>query len=136
MDEWQSDALVRPESCDSPSSPEPAAGLFGGACWEIVTPFQGWESFLWAPGAMPRSIILRLFEAGLWGEDGGNWKWKIVNSKRGLVGRGLGWWGQEPFGEERSSGARVRWITSPVACMIQSVMKQVVSVVLWERGAP
>jgi len=55
---------VRPESCDSPSSPEPAASLYGGADWERVSPFQGWGFLMCAPGALPGSIILRLYEAG------------------------------------------------------------------------
>jgi hypothetical protein len=55
---------VRPESCDSPSSPEPAASLYGGADWERVSPFQGWGFLRCAPGALPGSIILRLYEAG------------------------------------------------------------------------
>ena len=48
-------------------------GVFGEACWERVSPFQGWGFLLCAPGALPRSITLRLFEAGELRIGGAEW---------------------------------------------------------------
>jgi hypothetical protein len=37
--------FVRPESCDAHSSQSQWRSCSEAACWESVSPFQGWESF-------------------------------------------------------------------------------------------
>jgi hypothetical protein len=87
---------------------------------------------LWAPGAMPRSITLRLFEAGLYGEDG----YGEGGSREGAKARRVGWERAESgsVGEGRRSGGKVCWTRSARACKLVATMKQSVSVIVWEGG--
>ena len=62
---------VRPESGDGGIGSEPAASFFGeGIVRREFLPFRAGDFLMCGPGAMPRSITLRLFEAGGRAEGG------------------------------------------------------------------
>jgi hypothetical protein len=100
----------------------------------VLCPFRAGNLFLWAPGAMPRSITLRLFEAGLYGEDG----YGEGGSREGAKARRVGWERAESgsVGEGRRSGGKVCWTKGWCACKLVATMKQSVSVIVWEGGHP
>jgi hypothetical protein len=88
---------VRPESCDSPSSPEPAASLFGDGLFGRGL----WGERAARTPCAPRAVILPAVQSlrlacsetgwlggGLWGVGGEKWEKQGGMSLVGVVGGG------------------------------------------------